>query len=282
MDRRNLLKAMTFGLAGGAVATVQTPVKAQSFKGVLRYQPDAKAIADTVENFLTEARKTCSYFPGGKTLSLPFASTPLSLYVRTTAAIDKIPLSGLADLRNGLRDQGNEFALSMMKGTLRELWDRWRPYYYHELVNYPTKHEAVRGNEGFPIALPSRVITPRYTIDLAELDERRLATILSLPKLLAEELENMTRTAYQAALGSVTFIGPATFEGDGWTGPLETYVKRDGFMLEVFCSVVAAGHLYTVNTPRYSVAEHANWLAARRREPTHWAILPFPVKLWII
>lgn len=276
MDRRTLIKILSLGLAGG-VTPAAAPAPHPDWYGSPERTAGVRDIADEVEAFLKTARGHSPEFPGGGSIPLPFATIPTNLYVRRPAFADAVALPACGRLCRLVR---KKFGCTALADVMTELWARWRPTCYHEVEDYPTREECqAESRVGVPTAMPDRLSTSRYVIDVAELDAPRLATILCSPILLAEEMTQRTRNAMSLALSN-SLLPDSPWEGQGWVSPVEVCVKMDAFMLEVFSSVVSGGVLYQPaalanpsQSDRFRQTIH-DMLGRRRRDPSHWHALP--------
>jgi hypothetical protein len=137
-------------------------------------------------------------------ISVPFATTPLNVYMRTPETHQQAPEPQLQDLLTCCRrpDGGRE--------ELQAIVDfMWSGTYTANTMPRVTLDEISRLRReakapvkwpGGPRLLPDRVTTPRYTIDIVELDCRTLArTILETIAGLDFEVQTKWRLAWEQA-----------------------------------------------------------------------------------
>ncbi len=316
MDRRSCLSASGAAVTAASAAALPAPEaeRQKDWTKTPEWLGWVKDTADEVEAFMAvaEAIQHRPGYPSYAAMSVPFACLPVNAYVR---AYDEVvrrapPCPNIEELAKVVRfGHGRQGMADVMK----ELWSRWKPSYYHEVRDYPSRPEMRRKYEDakakkHPGLLSDRVITPRFTIDVDELDVSAMVNFLSSVKGIAQELDARFKTTIATMVEMQKVTGVFPMEGDGWISPLEVYsdtqevdaaqifkpgagpapvieagisIQKTAFLLEVFSCVVASGTLYPINdryTKGVDAAENAAWLASRRAEPTHWHKMPFPME----
>lgn len=280
MDRRSLLKYLTFGVLGGAAAQADqalaalpalpeiAPRSSQEWYESSDRRDLVLYAADEVEEFFHAARKLSAGFPSAGAVSLPFASHPVNCYVRFGVELRRhVEEPNLGDLARLVRRGYGHRAL---EDIMKELWRRYRPACYYEQEDHPTKLLIDPEQPAAPLRmLSSRVTTPKNVIDLDELDGYTLATLLCVPLLLRQEILIKGATATRSI--QEAYSGQA-LEGDGWMSPLGVYIDQKAYMLELFCYVSLAGVVYSVEQ---LTSEAQEVLAERRKSPWHWTEIPF-------
>lgn len=245
MERRSMLKglggAVGLLLGGGAAAATNTTVLGKPILGQLdRTEGQAQAgitAAPAPHAALLDdcAEELYAYYQafskaGGlpTSIRIPFASKPTNFYVRqpnresppSTAALHKLSLLVQTE-RDGFP--------WYVRGLLVRVWSRINCDLI-EAQTYQVPYLLVDGS-----LKPTRIVTPRFTVDIAELNGPRLAEMLAgLLHGIAQESSIFPRNEL-AAFGP-EFEGPTTDVIKLMT-PCKTELKLDAYMLEVWCYV---------------------------------------------
>lgn len=281
MDRRELLRLT--GL--GAVTAVGAAVQAKDFQTV-ETRKDTSPFVKICADEALAVQEAVRQFPSGtpQAISVPFANIPVNYYARVGHEVrPSLPICpNLRSLSYSLRFDHSQSPVFVMDQVIRELWSRHRPAYYHEVETYPSRPQMVANRDfnkanGWPSLLADRVVTPRFIIDTAELDEYTLALMMCCVKEITHELDRKFQMCVEARdLTGADAL--ASWEGDGWLSTLGVEIDRKAYMLEMFCHVIGAGVIYPIRQKFFRVPKDSAWLRARRQEPTHWHKLPFPME----
>jgi hypothetical protein len=185
-------------------------------------------------------------FTAEATKTVPFAMVPLNLYLRNGDFLGRIPeCEPLEDLADRIRLGGGgtvRLAVEALHEVFQKTWEHSqveggkleprRERVAHDNYDWKT-HRSGAGWD--------RVITPKYTLDVAELNGRKLSYILGQPYALAAEIVKKTAEARarQAELN---------LEITGYelvTTPPRLHLKVESFILESFSWFEAAGKFFT-------------------------------------
>lgn len=173
-------------------------------------------------------------------MTVPASQNPLSgLYVRPPAEMPEPPacLDGyVIRLRTG-NQATKERAVADLGALFCSLW--WTgPLLPGATVesDVPTDYKSKDAKKKW-----DRLMTPRYHVDVIELDAKRLAVLLAGPVALAAVLDKRTGEAVaRVKLGrpdaQVKVHGP-------FHTPAKLHMKCEGFMLEAFTYTEAAGYV---------------------------------------
>lgn len=236
MNRRDLLKAAP--LVGGLFVPGSAEAKQALRSDVPPNAPDSKDwlkdYVDAVLEFETKMPVDCKRTG----MNIPFATLPTNVYVMRNTELAELPcLEKLQPLVRLLRS-GYKHAGEDMANVALRLWDRWKPL---ESPWVETKDDTLdmldpKEPKRTPYGLASRVATPKYIIDLYELDTFRLARFLVSVKDIATELRRLTAETKEA------WGKPITKHTAAYT-PLQAVARVDFYMLEFMASVVSAGRI---------------------------------------
>lgn len=238
MNRRDLLKAAP--LVGGlfvpgsaeAKAALNEPAQGKPFNHF------AIEYADAVCEFVRTLPKD---FPQhGPTISIPFATMPINVYPKPYPDVPRHRcLDKLQPLVDRLRScDGLGVGEYNMNEVAKVLWDRWKPIEspwveeQDDALSAPDSREPKKT----PYGLADRVVTPKYVIDVFELDTFRLATMLACVGDIASELRNKVEYCKQAWGKPITKHTAAY-------GPLRSQAKQDAYMLEFWAWISTAGRI---------------------------------------
>jgi hypothetical protein len=231
MNRREFVQgagllAGFFGFGAVATATSEPQPVDEVMRmalEVIKYHNAKAALGDKVKEY--------------KALSIPFATLPMSTYVRKGKASDYVAEPKLHDLVKMMRNSDMRVdGGRMVEKVSRRIWELIRPKgvdikQVPNLTNYWMLGDLR--------VLADRLITPRYMIDIDELDCFKLADMFAGVNAVQHELSQKLETAVRTAReqGSSTRVH-LRYE------PLETYVRREAYLLEIFHWTTAGGVVY--------------------------------------
>lgn len=184
-------------------------------------------------------------------LRLPFASTPLNLYVRTPEKLKELPEpTGLQNLVDEIRlchDESKTFnriravvrAAERTFMTVAEL---------PELPRVPAQGDTYVQDNRTVVVKPQRVATPQLVIDIDQLNCRNLALMLTM--LYRGPCDEMQKLVLQAREYAKDAVGPPLTVAVGGREAVDVYVKREAFMISMIGYAVHFGTLLPADDGR--------------------------------
>ena len=210
MERRDLIKGAITAM--GAAAGIIPITTGERVEAQYPYQPtftppdiDEDAIAFWAEELIRFGQNIAKarIERTSNAISIPFAAQPLHVYMRTPkeieeAGIQEPKLDGLrAAIAFGNPTYGGQFEL---QAVTDKLWDNWFPKKRWRLSDELTVRSQEQVDRGVQ-PLKDRIVTPRYTIDLAQLTNVGLGLFCVMPVSdMFVELHTKSECAWRYAL----------------------------------------------------------------------------------
>ena len=278
MNRRNWLQTFTFGLLGGAASCVVPAAGGTSLGAKAKRDKLIQHWADEVVCFYDAMKARVPDFLAVKAMSVPYAVLPMNVYVRAHEESCNVPEPDLGILVDVMRFSGSP---SGLEDVMKELWRRWRNSAWYENAKFPA---ALVKRRRTHLSRKDRILTLRHVIDVDDLDNRTLATLLCSVHNIVDE-QNAKYAKALACLPTCADIMKCAltdFEGDGWNSPLGVHTRMGESLnvttnREAFRSRSSRGSPWPAcsTTPR---ARHElsqlRVIAERRKSPMHWHQLP--------
>ena len=150
---------------------------------------------------------------------------------RTPTELSERPAPPLGAIFEDLR--GYDGGCATLERVFTWLWQEQPAYHTYRRLPLPEL-------EQMPHCRPGRICTPRYTADLDQLDDRRLAVILwHMAVGISEEIFR----AHNTALDVVRTAGHEVGEWDMAYTPPQLWARRDAFIWDVCAWVNFAGYV---------------------------------------
>lgn len=185
--------------------------------------------------------------PATHPITVPFATVPLNLYLRNCEALGRFPECPLLEevairLRCGGQNSIDE-AVRNLVDVFQSTWETGLKI--HGATTVRRSQQVAYDNYDWKThesgASWDRIVSPKYTVDTAELNGRKLSLVLGQPHALAAEIvRKMAASRAYVADSGVENLGEFLF-----VTPPRIQLKVDGFMLESFCWIEAAGRIKT-------------------------------------
>lgn len=238
MERRGFL-----GLVAGAVgaltvpkaalATAQAPTEIALPTELAKHANESERWYAELEMYAYLYHNKYPTSRGG--MSIPFATLPCNMYVRNPAIE---PAPELTSLRQYVETQDKpELPLRWL--LRRYMLPRLRQQHPHGSnvngMKRPRQSAIVAAQMlGKVVMMPSRIVSPKYVIDIAELTNSELATMLICAgDGILDELQDRANTAKSAAPADSKCVLEYTLP--------DLFVKREGFMFELYAWIEARG-----------------------------------------
>ena len=217
VERRNFLKHVA-AAAGGAIVMngLRPPLAgAEAMEGypapscglspmqVPLYQRDLNREVEEIRRF--EARCAAKARKEGKPrnqpvkgISIPFATLPLNVYMRDSEFAQMVTAPKIPVLLGEVLTNGGQAALQYV---VRKLWAKLPP------IDGEMTEEITTKPPKAPKVMKNRIVTPRYILDVEQMDERKLAAIVAH---LAEGIHAEMLATIECAVGHAKEVGLAT------------------------------------------------------------------------
>lgn len=222
MNRRNILQLFA-GL--GSLGLVP-----QALRAAARPAEDVDRYAEAVVRFAAQ----------NDGLNAPCWASALSLGTLPVSFRVREPERGespseLEPLVERLQER-DPTAADVLTQVFDRLWDRWKPVGPRRWEVRRFDLQSPQGNK----ALPDRIGSPRYVVDIAELTPWRLACVFVGVRGVVRELE-MRVASVESYVESCGRRGKQSYLQ---YKRLAVDVKQDAYLLEVFCWLEAAGLMF--------------------------------------
>jgi len=226
-------------------------------KSLLKFRKD-------VQRLTPEDRK------GTKAISIPFATQPINVYMRSPEYLkDKVKAPDLSELRASInRHQWDPSGIAHVAQELdqltKHLWETVAPKHWKKV------DECTAKCPGADRVMSDRVITPRAVVDVEKLDDLLLALMIISPiddliNEIVDKLRQCVKFASESWGPAASMVG--YFE---YTMP-QTCVRREAYMFDMFTYMHTNGFVVDrAQHPRFAASAPLGTL------PLHQYQLPAP------
>lgn len=227
MNRRKFLSCLT--ITGGAAAvvtsTVAVPLLATEVsESVENYSSEVNRWAEEIDKYVSRLEEL--KFKRPEPAQLPFATIPVNMYGRAPKVT--APTPDIGDLVKGLKtcSYHQDEMYTKINHLTELLWHRWRPN-EKRMLQVPDAEPIVVKGKPVPVA---RISTPRYVVDVDEMNECSLANTFGTLKDLAIEMRQKLHQCEEEAkkVNNGPVLSMLKY------APAKVHMNREAYILEFF------------------------------------------------